>query len=170
MQFWQAPPRCGLRLDLKQNHVYLRALCYCGRVYLRNEWSWPVSCWITHIHSHRSKSIKRACYFDNSSVSFCFILVWNGEKEKNIPPCAPPSFGDGLRLRSAAFDVNFCHMPVVLPKILSMALFLSQVSSHLLKLLPSSAKGLHQTQTVRRESEKDRDPEKMRDSLPYFCS
>jgi len=49
--------------------------------------------------------------------------------------------------------VNFCHMPVVLPKKLSMALFLSQVSSHLLKLLPSNAKGLHQTQTVKRERE-----------------
>lgn len=86
----------------------------------------------------------------------------NGEKEKNIPPCAPPSFGDGLRLRSAAFDVNFCHMPVVLPKILSMALFPSQVSSHLLKLLPSSAKGLHQTQTVRRERESENKTETQR--------
>lgn len=83
-------------------------------------------------------------------------------------------FWDGLRLWSSTFDVNFCHMPVVLPKILSMALFASQVSSHLLKLLPGLAEGLHQAQTVRRERKRmrlrPRERERKRDNLPHFCS
>ncbi len=62
-------------------------------------------------------------------ICFCFAAGW-------------------VFLWDGVFGMNFCHMPVDLPKIFRAALFLCQVFGHLLKSLTSSIQGLHQAWTV----------------------